>query len=93
MLLDSDISVFSFHTRLDAQNGGINDILAEKIGILSVEKFGNDEGEMGRVGLLPEKMSTLDFAKSIKSLLGAPYVNSVIASPYAEKIAILGGSG
>jgi sporulation protein YabP len=37
------ISVMSFHTRLDAAGGGVNDRLAEELGLIDVESFDDDK--------------------------------------------------
>ena len=45
-LLCGGVSVMSFHTRLDAVEGGVNDLLAEKLGLCDVRPFGQN-GETG----------------------------------------------
>ena len=42
-LAKSGIATMSFHTRLDALDGGVNDILAARLRLKNVEKIG-DEG-------------------------------------------------
>ena len=39
-LIQNGISVFSFHTRLDAVSGGVNDRLCELLELMSVQSFG-----------------------------------------------------
>ena len=47
--LDSGLSVLSFHTRLDACDGGVNDELCRVLGLHVSGKFGDDEcEELGR---------------------------------------------
>ena len=41
-LIKNDIAVFSFHTRLDAVDGGVNTALSELLGITDTERFGDD---------------------------------------------------
>ena len=62
-LIKADISVFSFHTRLDTVGGGVNDALADLIGLQNTESF----EEMGRVGELPQKMTADEFALYVKN--------------------------
>ena len=52
-LINSNIAVFSFHTRADKAEGGVNDILAKALGLTGVIPFG--EGELGRIGDLAEE--------------------------------------
>ena len=90
-LLLGGISVMSFHTRLDAVSGGVNDTLAALLGLSDVEPFG-DEG-IGRVGNLPRTESIFDFASRVKSLLGAPAVAYSDSGRTLRRVAVLGGAG
>ena len=89
-LIKADVAVMSFHTRLDAVEGGVNDALASLLGIRDAIPFG--EG-IGRIGTLSEPQSLLDFAKTVKSILGAPTVSVADAKREVLKVAVLGGSG
>jgi len=96
-LAKHNIATMSFHTRLDALCGGVNDILAEVIGLENVETVG-DEGIV-RVGELPVEMELLDFAKTLKDKLSCGQgerAAAVAVCPGGKKvkrIALLGGSG
>lgn len=92
-LISNGISVMSFHTRLDAVEGGVNDTLASVIGLSDVEIFGNGEETLGRVGELSRKMELREFAESVKSSLGAPFVLVSDAGLPVRRVAILGGEG
>ncbi len=86
------ISVMSFHTRLDALEGGVNDILASLLGLKNIEPFGL-EGEMiGRIGEVDET-GLHDFAKLVKEKLSAPVLLCSDAGKKVNKVAVLGGSG
>ena len=65
-LLNSGISVFSFHTRADKVSGGVNDKLAELLSLEDVRPFG--EGLLGRVGEV-EEMTLEDFIYKAKTAL------------------------
>lgn len=92
-LTQNGIAAMSFHTRLDALNGGVNDRLASILELNSVEILGH-EGEMiGRIGHLPRTMTFVDFAKSVKTKLDAPYVNCIASSSPVSKVALVGGDG
>lgn len=90
-LVRSGISVFSFHTRLDTVAGGVNDVLAARLGLLDPAPLG-EEG-MGRIGILSEEMSPEDFAKKVKEALGAPKVILADARRPVSRVAVLGGGG
>ena len=89
----SGVSAMSFHTRLDAVSGGVNDILAEQLGILDAKPFGPD-GEIpcGRIGMLNVPVDAADFARHAKAVLGAPAV-LLSGKGSVQKIAVCGGEG
>lgn len=89
-LIKNNISAFSFHTRLDALDGGVNDCLAQTLGLVDVSKFG--ECDIGRVGYIPET-DLLSFAKIVKSVLGAEGILVADAGKTVHKVALLGGEG
>lgn len=90
-LIKHGISVLSFHTRLDAVHGGVNDCLASLLGLESLEPFG--ECDIGRVGNLPTPMSAEELASTVKSLLGAEGVLLADAGHPCRRVAVLGGEG
>lgn len=89
-LVRAGISVMSFHTRLDAVEGGVNDTLADLLGLRDVTPFG--EG-IGRVGTLNNALTLCEFAEKVKSVTGAPAVISADAELAVRRVALLGGSG
>lgn len=90
-LTKSGISAMSFHTRLDAVTGGVNDILSALLGLENVTVFG-DEG-IGRIGTLPSPVSAKAFARRVKDVLGAPKVSLGDGGRPVSRVAVLGGSG
>lgn len=92
-LLCAGVSVMSFHTRLDAVCGGVNDTLAAALGLQDVVPFGNDGETIGRIGKLEKSMTLDDFARRIKQVTGAPAVTVADGGVDVERVAILGGSG
>lgn len=90
-LIREDISVFSFHTRLDAVSGGVNDTLCSLLGLSEVEPFG-EEG-IGRVGVLSEETSLSDLCRRIKEITGAPFVLTTDGGVPCRRVAVLGGEG
>ena len=92
-LLTSGVSAMSFHTRLDAVTGGVNDVLANAIGLQNVTPFGKDGEEIGRIGTLSKPMPLKDFAALVKEVTGAPYVQISDAGKLVSRVAVLGGGG
>ncbi|MBQ9784954.1 MAG: Nif3-like dinuclear metal center hexameric protein [Clostridia bacterium] len=92
-LLLSGVSVMSFHTRLDAVTGGVNDVLADRLGLCDVTPFGPDGEAIGRIGTLPAPMTLADFARLVKSATGAPAVQISDAGIPVRRVALLGGGG
>lgn len=92
-LLKSGISVMSFHTRLDAAAGGLNDIFAKLMGLTDVETLMCDGQPIGRVGNIPMPQTCNDFAASAKKALHAERVLYAPASGIVNRLAICGGDG
>ena len=92
-LLTSGVSAMSFHTRLDAVAGGVNDVLANAIGLKNVIPFGKNGEEIGRVGDLPVPMSLRDFAELVKTATGAKLVQISSNGKPVSRVAVLGGGG
>ena len=90
-LLADKVSVFSFHTRADTAEGGVNDALASVLGLANVKAFGEEEA-MGRIGSLPSPMALADFAVLVKNALGADKV-CYSGKGECKKVAVLGGDG
>ena len=92
-LIKNDIAVFAAHTNLDSVTGGVNDVLAQKLGLVDVKTF-DEEISLGRIGKLPEKMTAKDFAMHVKKSLNAEFVRLVDAGDFLiEKVGICGGAG
>ena len=94
--LSHGVPVLSYHTRLDAAKGGVNDALAEAVGLApsTLETFGDDETpSIGRVGLLSSgPVDPSEFARAVKKALGAPFVR-VTGGKAVYRVAVTGGAG
>ncbi len=90
-LITNNVSVFSFHTRADKAEGGVNDILASLFGLVDVTPFG--EGGMGRIGNLSEESELGEFADVVKMQLDADAVRIADALNPVKRVAVLGGDG
>jgi len=91
-------SVVAIHTNLDAAQGGINDILANLLGLQDVhvlERKNEDaESGLGRIGTLPQAVSLSDLAKDIKKVLGAERLAIISeGNPMVHHLAVVGGAG
>lgn len=87
-LIQAEVSVFSFHTRLDTVEGGVNDCLASALELKNVEPF----CEMGRVGETDEILFE-EFLDMVKNTLGCERINYVKGKDTVKKVALLGGGG
>ena len=65
-LIKNNLAVFAAHTNLDTAAGGVNDVLAKKIGLVDVKNFGDEEFSLGRLGTLETPMTAADFARHVK---------------------------
>ena len=90
-LCKSGVSAISFHTRIDAAEGGVNDKLALLVGLENVEVVGDER--IMRVGTLAQPMSAGEFAARVKDVLGAPAVLCADAGKKVHRVAVVGGSG
>lgn len=91
-LMRGGISAFSFHTRLDAVEGGVNDVLCHLLGIQNVKPFMEEGIPLGRIGTV-EKTKATELAKSVKAILGANCVTLTNPDKEVEKVVIVGGGG
>lgn len=98
-LLRAGVSVFAAHTNLDCAEGGVNDILAARIGLDSatIAPLGTAETiseSLGRVGKLPAPVKAKAFAEQVKKGLGASSVRFVSGGNHpVRKVGLCSGSG
>ena len=62
-LVENHISAICMHTNLDAAEGGVNDILAKKLGLLDTEYL--NEEKIGRVGTLKCELPLVEFTRFV----------------------------
>ena len=92
-LIRAGVTVMSFHTRLDAVKGGVNDVLAEALGLKNVEPFGENGEAIGRIGTLEAPTTLAELAATVKRATGAEAVQVSNAGNPVYRVAVLGGSG
>lgn len=90
--IKSSIKILSLHTCLDIANGGVNDVLALKLGLQDIKNMtSNGEGVMCRCGKIFECTAD-EFAYQIKKHLGGP-VKYNDCGKQITKVVVCGGSG
>jgi len=99
-MLQNGISGFCQHTNLDCVSGGVNDALAEKLGVqvdgyLDGSHFTEDGQEygMGRFGSLSSPVDFEDYLCDIKFGLNSAGLRYHNAGRQVSKVALCGGSG
>ena len=90
-LIQSGISVFSFHTRADKVKDGVNDQLCDALDLHDAVPFG--DGCLGRIGYTDEEMTLEDFAYRLKDQLEVSAILSADAYNPVHRVAVVGGSG
>lgn len=92
-LAQNGVAAISFHTRLDAAKGGVNDMLARLLSLCDVDFFA-PEGEVpcGRIGTLPEPMDAGELADLVCEKLNIPAV-TLAGRGEIRTLAVLGGEG
>ena len=91
-LIRNHIALISCHTNFDKAQGGVNDILAAKLGLTNIAPIEDDEEGYLRMGTMDAETLS-DFAKQVRATLGDAV--RVYGSPDAEirKVAVCGGAG
>lgn len=88
-LIKNDISFWSGHTNLDIASGGVNDILAQKLGLTQVEAI-PPEGLL-RIGFV-EEQDLSSYLETIKAALECPGLRYVDGGKKCRRVAVGGGA-
>ena len=90
--LEKGLAVISMHTNLDCAPGGVNDVLAERLGLHNIEVLRDGE----TAGLLRAgeccAVSLPDFAAFVKARLGCPGLRYADAGRPVRRVAVGGGA-
>lgn len=99
-LTEHKIAAICAHTNLDAVTGGVNDVLAQRLGLTQIEQLHQDGTDssgrpygIGRVGMwkgTPEYLPA--FARRVKEALQAGGVRYVDAARPVRRVAVGGGA-
>lgn len=101
MLSESGIAAICLHTNTDVAMGGVNDLLAERIGLKDVETIPDISlsslGDRGvcRIGNLPEDLADMqieEFASYVAMTLGGNGVKYSSCGKPVRRVAVGGGS-
>lgn len=98
-LVENHIAAICAHTNLDAVAGGVNDALAQKLGLANIGQLHQDgidhDGKpygIGRIGNLAEEQTLLDFTSFVKTALDSNGVRYVDSGKPVLRVAVGGGS-
>ena len=89
-LLRGGVAAICMHTNLDATEGGVNDILAEKLGLERLEML--TEEKIGRIGTLKCEIPLVEFTHSVIESLGCNGLRYVDAGRPVHRVAVGGGA-
>ena len=99
-LLTHGIAVAAAHTNLDIVRGGVNDVLAARIGLEKLSSFvitsqeGGVTESLGLIGALPAPVQVEMFARTVKERLAVSHVRLAAAAPRpVRRVAVCGGAG
>ena len=91
-IIKSGVSVISAHTNLDTAEGGVNDCLAECLGLENISPVICPDGFTFRKGVLPAAMQPEEFALFAANKLGAG-ARFVCGNRAIKTVAVCSGSG
>ncbi|RXA19532.1 Nif3-like dinuclear metal center hexameric protein [Methanosarcina sp. MSH10X1] len=86
LALENEISLYSMHTNYDRAEGGINDVLASRLGLRNIIK-----AEIGRIGET-EPCSPAELASRVSESLKTPVVYAG-EKERIKRVMVVGGSG
>ena len=96
--LSHRVAIFSAHTNLDRIKDGVNDVLAEKIGLQKItalsENMDSGIAGFGRIGDLAQPVPLSELANTLKRALNIGRVKMVgNLDTIVQKVAVCSGSG
>ncbi len=96
-LVTGELALHVAHTNADVAEGGVNDALAEALGLSDVQPLAIEEEQpLGRVGELPAGLSLRAFAERLGEVLPEAAAGiRVSGDPDAQvrRVAVMGGAG
>lgn len=89
-LVQSGVSAICMHTNLDAAAGGVNEVLAQKLGLSDLKML--TEEKIGRIGTLKCEIPLVEFTHSVIELLRCNGLRYVDAGRPVHRVAVGGGA-
>ena len=89
-LLRHNIAAICMHTNLDAAEGGVNDVLAEKLGLHDTKPLTDEK--IGRVGTLNCEKPLVEFLQDVIKYLGCNGLRYVDCGRPVHRVAVGGGA-
>lgn len=89
-LIRHSIAAICMHTNLDAAAGGVNEVLAQKLGLSDLKML--TEEKIGRIGTLKCEIPLVEFTHSVIELLGCNGLRYVDAGRPVHRVAVGGGA-
>jgi len=89
-LIQNRIAAICMHTNLDAAEGGVNDALAEKLGLQDTKPLTDEK--IGRIGTLKCEIPLVDFTRFVVKLLGCNGLRYTDRGRSVHRVAVGGGA-
>ena len=89
-LVQKGISAICMHTNLDAAEGGVNDVLAQKLGLEGLTPL--TEEKIGRIGTLKCEMPLVEFTRFVIESLGCNGLRYTDCGKPVHRVAVGGGA-
>ena len=89
-MIRNGISAICMHTNLDAADGGVNDALAEKLGLTNLEML--NEEKIGRIGTLKSQLPLVEFVRFVVESLACNGLRYVDNGKAVHRVAVGGGA-
>lgn len=89
-LLKNGVSAICMHTNLDAADGGVNDVLAEKLGLQGLSPL--TEEKIGRIGTLKCEMPLVEFTRFVIESLRCNGLRYTDCGKPVHRVAVGGGA-
>ncbi|MBQ9941343.1 MAG: Nif3-like dinuclear metal center hexameric protein [Clostridia bacterium] len=93
-LIKNDISVLSYHTRMDASDVGINQYILQKLGLDDIKPFGEEpESFIGRIGTYNSPVDSSKFYNLIKKVFNCSHFTVTAPLSEVKSVAVVSGGG
>ena len=89
-LLKNGVSAICMHTNLDAAEGGVNDVLAEKLGLHDTKPLTDEK--IGRLGTLNCEKPLVEFIQDVIKYLGCNGLRYTDCGKPVHRVAVGGGA-